>query len=381
MSGNWRRAWLRTRSGVAAPHFRTPQEPRLCVHFCCDRGGASRWTDCGPTLLSTAGFDRYARCVPKVSVLGPAVVALVVGGIVSPSSAGDLETPRATAASRYVRLVLEASSAYRLDPRLVDAVIRTESAYRPFAVSPRGAVGPDAVDACDGQPLRRRQPFRSRPERLRRLRSPGRTARRVRPRPGDCGLQRRSGRSAPARRHSTLYGDAPVRVPGAAALPGCRRGPVRSARSRRIRRRSSAGRALPGPPGGSFPGRHIGGPGDPSEPYSDSDLRLEPHPRADAEEELLADWEVQRGSRLQPEPPEDADVAVAGAALIRGQLLPEDDVVRRVVVRRRDPHDRPRRGMAVQATVCGGGGGPCGAACRVPYRSPRSLSIRCRRSL
>ena len=80
-------------------------------------------------------------CVPKASVLGPAVVALVVGGLVSPSSADELGTPRATAASRYVRLVLEASSAYRLDPRLVDAVIRTESAYRPFAVSARGAVG------------------------------------------------------------------------------------------------------------------------------------------------------------------------------------------------------------------------------------------------
>ncbi|MYN65764.1 MAG: lytic transglycosylase domain-containing protein [Acidobacteria bacterium] len=80
-------------------------------------------------------------CVPKLSVLGPAAVALAVGGIVSPSSADDLGTPRAAAASRYVRLVLEASSAYRLDPRLVDAVIRTESAYRPFAVSARGAAG------------------------------------------------------------------------------------------------------------------------------------------------------------------------------------------------------------------------------------------------
>ena len=78
--------------------------------------------------------------MPKVSVLGPAVVALAVGGIVSPSSA-DSGSPRATAASRYVRLVLEASSAHGLDPRLVDAVIRTESAYRPFAVSARGAVG------------------------------------------------------------------------------------------------------------------------------------------------------------------------------------------------------------------------------------------------
>ena len=78
--------------------------------------------------------------MPKVPVLGPAVVALAIGGIVSPSSA-DSGPPGATAASRYVRLVLEASSAYRLDPRLVDAVIRTESAYRPFAVSARGAAG------------------------------------------------------------------------------------------------------------------------------------------------------------------------------------------------------------------------------------------------
>lgn len=108
------------------------------MRLCFDRGGAS-WSDRGATQLLTRVLRPLCSCVPKVSVLGPAVVALAVGGIVSPSSADS--GSRATAASRYVRLVLEASSAYRLDPRLVDAVIRTESAYRPFAVSARGAVG------------------------------------------------------------------------------------------------------------------------------------------------------------------------------------------------------------------------------------------------
>ena len=68
-------------------------------------------------------------------------------------------------------------------------------------------------------------------------------------------------------------------------------------------------------------------------------------------EEPLADGEVQRGSRLQPEPPEDAEVPVARAALSRDQLLPEDDVVRRVIVQCRDPNDRPRRGMAIPEDV------------------------------
>ena len=41
----------------------------------------------------------------------------------------------------YKELVVEAAVRYQLHPRLIDAVIQTESAYDPLAVSPKGAQG------------------------------------------------------------------------------------------------------------------------------------------------------------------------------------------------------------------------------------------------
>ena len=41
----------------------------------------------------------------------------------------------------YKELVLEAAVRYELHPRLIDAVIQTESAYDPLAVSHKGALG------------------------------------------------------------------------------------------------------------------------------------------------------------------------------------------------------------------------------------------------
>ena len=58
-------------------------------------------------------------------------------GAAVPSVAADPVPRRA----RYVGLVRAMSARHGLDPALVDAVIRTESSYRPDAVSSAGAVG------------------------------------------------------------------------------------------------------------------------------------------------------------------------------------------------------------------------------------------------
>ena len=46
-----------------------------------------------------------------------------------------------TRASRYDGMILEAANKHRLDPTLIKAVIRAESAFNPGARSPKGAMG------------------------------------------------------------------------------------------------------------------------------------------------------------------------------------------------------------------------------------------------
>ena len=58
----------------------------------------------------------------------------------APLQAADGDGPEARRRP-YVRLVYVMSARHGLDPRLVDAIIRTESSYRPHAVSRAGAVG------------------------------------------------------------------------------------------------------------------------------------------------------------------------------------------------------------------------------------------------
>lgn len=43
--------------------------------------------------------------------------------------------------AKYATLIAQVARKYRLDPRLLHAVIRAESAYDPRAVSPKGAIG------------------------------------------------------------------------------------------------------------------------------------------------------------------------------------------------------------------------------------------------
>lgn len=62
-----------------------------------------------------------------------------------PKSSGSLfdliPDPKARYPIRYAEEVLAAAESYELDPALLFAVIRTESSFRPDAVSPAGAVG------------------------------------------------------------------------------------------------------------------------------------------------------------------------------------------------------------------------------------------------
>lgn len=68
-----------------------------------------------------------------------AVFAAVLLAPVSPLAAdGDDPVPRR---GPFLDLVYVMSALHGVDPRLVDAIIRTESSYRPAAVSRAGAVG------------------------------------------------------------------------------------------------------------------------------------------------------------------------------------------------------------------------------------------------
>ena len=49
--------------------------------------------------------------------------------------------PMGSVVSLLARLVRRAAVHHRLDPRLLDALVRTESAYDPAAISPAGAMG------------------------------------------------------------------------------------------------------------------------------------------------------------------------------------------------------------------------------------------------
>lgn len=66
--------------------------------------------------------------VPPRQVPGPAAPATIAG-------------PVAGASLRHVALIQEIASRYGLPPSLVEAVVRVESNFNPWAVSPKGALG------------------------------------------------------------------------------------------------------------------------------------------------------------------------------------------------------------------------------------------------
>lgn len=69
------------------------------------------------------------------------MVLAVLFAPVPVAAAGDDPEDPVVRRQPFLRLLHAVSRRHRVDPRLVDAIIRTESSYRPGAVSPAGAVG------------------------------------------------------------------------------------------------------------------------------------------------------------------------------------------------------------------------------------------------
>jgi soluble lytic murein transglycosylase-like protein len=69
---------------------------------------------------------------------GPAALSADAIGAIVGSANPHLSAAERT---RIGRAVLRSSSSYRLDPQLVTAIILVESGARPWALSPKGAVG------------------------------------------------------------------------------------------------------------------------------------------------------------------------------------------------------------------------------------------------
>jgi len=104
--------------------------------------------------IRTAEIDRIERdLTPTAPVQAPAPVATVPSGVAAqspalapivPSGAANFSAPAATSSSSSINVadvVGAASGRYRLDPDLVNSVIRAESGFKVHAVSPKGAQG------------------------------------------------------------------------------------------------------------------------------------------------------------------------------------------------------------------------------------------------
>lgn len=83
-----------------------------------------------------------AVAVAALAVLRPASAFAEPGGALTLRDEPVAEQVEADRQRRsLLGLVRRTAADHGVDPRLVDAVIRTESAYRAEAVSPKGAVG------------------------------------------------------------------------------------------------------------------------------------------------------------------------------------------------------------------------------------------------
>lgn len=90
------------------------------------------------TLISIQRFNRSAALLGSLSILLLAVV--IVGAIPVPTTSDFDGRPRYDRQEIH-RAIVFYSTRYRLDPALLHAVIKTESDFRPDAVSRKGAVG------------------------------------------------------------------------------------------------------------------------------------------------------------------------------------------------------------------------------------------------
>jgi hypothetical protein len=90
-----------------------------------------------PRVRSVVRADSRGRLVRTV-VVTPRIVR---PRVVATTSPGDLTAPVISATASIPALVEAAARKYDLDPLLVHSVIQVESAYNPYAVSPKGAQG------------------------------------------------------------------------------------------------------------------------------------------------------------------------------------------------------------------------------------------------
>ncbi len=101
--------------------------------------------------IRTAEIDRIERdLTPAPPVQAPAPEATAPSGATAqtpalapivPSGAANFSAPVATSSINVADVVGAASGRYRLDPDLVNSVIRAESGFKVHAVSPKGAQG------------------------------------------------------------------------------------------------------------------------------------------------------------------------------------------------------------------------------------------------
>ena len=122
---------------------------------------------------------------------------------------------RASRTSRRISaaIIADAARTHGVDPRLVAAVARRESAFNVGAVSPVGACGLMQLMPATAQYPRRHQRLRRAPEHLRRHALPAHAARHVqrRSRPDARRVQRRPRRSAEVQGSAAVSRDAGVR--------------------------------------------------------------------------------------------------------------------------------------------------------------------------
>lgn len=113
----------------AAGNERRKQTRRTRNRFSWDRRRTERRRQKLRTLLFAAAAVAAPAQLGKLSTLHPSVSVSITDFLaVRPDQA-------------YDHLIHEAAGAYHLDPALIKAVMRTESAFDPLAVSPAGAQG------------------------------------------------------------------------------------------------------------------------------------------------------------------------------------------------------------------------------------------------
>ena len=96
-----------------------------------------RWQVLLIAVIAVALVSRGTATPDPAAITGHALTADAIGAIVGSANPNLSATSR----QRIGRAILRSSSDYALDPQLVTAIILVESGARPWALSPKGAVG------------------------------------------------------------------------------------------------------------------------------------------------------------------------------------------------------------------------------------------------